>query len=216
MDPTVSPITFASPNLLELAQIYRLAREEPYDLMAHPMWWKIVDGMALGQQYRTDLERLARKAVSTADPSKGNLSFLVEKGIASMAVNLLPFIQHLVIKCGNLGVIVAMRKYDDDLSKASAWEQEHVRSDRRIVAQGKWGHMVVLQHFPPLPIDTIANVTGAGDSFVGSFLAHLLRQPQSMDDPKLLEAIIDTAQRAAVLTLGSQRAVSPALSDLQI
>ncbi|KAK0506378.1 indigoidine synthase A-like protein [Armillaria luteobubalina] len=216
MDSKVSPITFASPNLLELAQIYRVARGECYDLMAHPMWWEIVDSMALGQQYRVDLERLARKAVSTADPSKGDLSFLVEKGIASMAVNLLPFIQHLVIKCGNLGVIVAMRKHDDDLSKASAWEQVHVRSDRRIVAQGKRGHFVVLQHFPPLPVGTIANVTGAGDSFVGSFLAHLLRQPQSMDDPKLLESIIDTAQRAAVLTLGSQRAVSPALSDLQI
>ncbi|KAK0198164.1 indigoidine synthase A-like protein [Armillaria mellea] len=216
MNLTVSPITFASPNLLELAQIYRVAHEEPYDLMAYPMWWRIVDSMALGQQYRTDLERLARKAVSTVDPWKGDLSFLVEKGIASMAVNLLPFIQHLVIKCGNLGVIVAMRKNDDDLSKASAWEQEHIRSDRRIVAQGKWGHFVVLQHFPPLPVDTIANVTGAGDSFVGSFLAQLLRQPQSMDDPKLLKSIIDTAQRAAVLTLRSQRAVSPALSDLQI
>ncbi|SJL05436.1 uncharacterized protein ARMOST_08803 [Armillaria ostoyae] len=163
MDPAVSPITFASPNLLELAQIYRVAREEPYDLMAHPMWWKIVDKMALGQQYRTDLERLAKKAVSTGDPSKGNLSFLVEKGIANMAVNLLPFIQHLVIKCGNLGVIVAMRMSDIDSAKASAWEQEHARSDRCIVAQGKQGEKIVLQHFPPLPVDTIANVTASVD-----------------------------------------------------
>ncbi|KAK0208059.1 indigoidine synthase A-like protein [Desarmillaria ectypa] len=136
MDPTVAPITFASPNLLELAQIYRVAREEPYDLVAHPMWWNIVDNMALGQQYRTDLERLARKTVSTVDPSKGNLSFLVEKGIANMAVNLLPFIQHLVIKCGNLGVIVAMR-LSANPSKAFAWKQEDARSDRCIVVQGK-------------------------------------------------------------------------------
>ncbi|KAG7450569.1 indigoidine synthase A-like protein [Guyanagaster necrorhizus] len=216
MDPTVAPITFASPNLLELAQIYRVAREEPYDLMSHPMWWKIADNMALGQQYRTDLERLARKAVSTVDPSKGTLSFMVEKGIASMAVNLLPFIQHLIIKCGELGVVVAMRLSATDSSKASAWKQEHDRGDRCIVAQGKPGEMVVMKHFPPLPVDDIMNVTGAGDSFVGSVLAHLLRKPLSVDEPKLLEAIIDTAQQAAVLTLKSQRAVSPALSDLQI
>jgi len=212
--PTQVPVTFSSPNLLELAQMYQVAREDPLDLMAHPVWWSVIDDFSLGAGFRMDLEQLARRDVSDHDVSKGTLSFLVDQGIAQKAVNLLPFFQHLVVKCGDLGILVVMRISGLGLT-TSGWAQEHSNPHKRyVVAHGK-SQIVVLQHFPALAVETIVNVTGAGDSFVGTLLAHLVERPHSFHSPKSLSDIIFTAQHAACLTLQSHFAVSPLLSESQ-
>lgn len=128
-----------------------------------------------------------------------------------MAINLLPFFQHLVIKCGERGVIVVMR-----VSRQTKWasEKSNVR-ERCIVSSGSGnGDIVVLQHFPanPIPPESIVNVTGAGDTLVASILASLVQKPRGFEDPESLRKILDDAQAAAVLTLQSEFAVSPLLS----
>ncbi|KAF8807351.1 indigoidine synthase A-like protein [Phlegmacium glaucopus] len=212
--PGTAPITFCTPNLLELNQIYDAAQSESFNLMGHPAWWSTVDSLNLGTSFRMDLEQLSRRPVSDHDPSKGNMAFLVAEGIVQKAVNLLPFFQHLIVKCGDRGVVVAMRISPND-ALASVWA--HKRSnplERYIVAHGNSKEVTFVQHFPSLPIETISNVTGAGDSFVGALLACLAHDSTAMYDPKSLQNVVAIAQRAAILTLQSHSAVSPLLSRI--
>jgi pseudouridine-5'-phosphate glycosidase/pseudouridine kinase len=211
---TRSVISFVSPNLIELSQMYQDARNT-FDLMSHERWWSVIDSFALGSQFRTDLVQLAKRKVSDTAPDLGTLSFLADEGIAQMAVHLLPFFQHIVIKCGKLGVVVVMRI---DRAEASAWAAQRSNPRYRyIVAHSPTSdEMVVIQHFPPLQAtrDVALNSTGAGDSLVGALLAILARNPHAFNSPLTLLGALDIAQQAAVLTLQSPHAVSPSLSNL--
>ncbi|OJA16186.1 hypothetical protein AZE42_00153 [Rhizopogon vesiculosus] len=213
--PSWSPIAFTSPNLLELAHLYQQA--QLLDLTSHDRWWRVVDDLGLGSKFRTDLELLSRRDASDYCPSQGSLAFLVNKGIAQMAINLLPFFRHLVIKCGDLGVIVVMRLTGDDAVQSS-WSAESTNCHARYVVShsSTSGDIVVLQHFPALrlPSDTLINTTGAGDSLVGALLAALVQSPKAFNAVGSLQHTIDTAQQAALLSLQSPCAVSPLLSSL--
>ncbi|KAF9453866.1 indigoidine synthase A-like protein [Macrolepiota fuliginosa MF-IS2] len=208
------PIAFFSPNLPELLHIYNAIQAEPYNLSSSTYWWSCLDSMNLGSAFRMDLEQLAKRNVTDLDVSKGTLSFLIDQGIAQMAINLLPLFQHLIIKCGERGAIIAMR-IDPKDATASPWGRERSNPQGRyIVAQGNNKEIIVLQHFPGLAVENVANVTGAGDSFAGAVLASLSQNPQAFYSPKDLEQTITAAQQAAVLTLQSELAVSPLLSDV--
>jgi pseudouridine-5'-phosphate glycosidase/pseudouridine kinase len=214
--PGDAPITFCTPNLFELNQIYDAAQSEAFNLMGHAAWWSVIDSLNLGTAFRMDLEQLARRPVSDHDRSKGNMAFLVEQGIIQKAVNLLPFFQHLIVKCGDQGVIVAMRISPKDALN-SAWAQKRSNPlERYIVAHGNSNEITFIQHFPSLPVETISNVTGAGDSFVGALLACLAHDPSTMYDSKGLQDVVAIAQRAAILTLQSHCAVSPLLSQIDV
>lgn len=186
-----------------------------FGLMSHDHWWKIVDSFALESRFRMALDILAKKAVSDETASLGSLAFLVDKGVVQMAINLLPFFQHLVVKCGELGVLVVMR-----LSNTNADTWLTARNDpqsRHVIAHSQSSaSTVVVQHFPPLPIPsgTSVNTTGAGDSLVGALLAMLVQDPNAFLDPTSLKNVIDVAQEAAIMTLQSSYAVSPSLSSL--
>ncbi|KAG1864257.1 Indigoidine synthase A like protein-domain-containing protein [Suillus subalutaceus] len=210
-----APIAFASPNLLELAHMYQQA--QLLDLTSHDRWWQVLDGLGLGSKFRTDLDLLSRRDASNHDTSRGNLAFLVEKGVAQMAINLLPFFRHLVIKCGDLGVIVVMRCTRDDAAESS-WSTESTNHHRRCVVShsSTSGDTVVLQHFPAmqLPSDALVNTTGVGDSLVGALLAALVQSPKVFHSAISLQRTIDIAQHAALLSLQSPLAVSPLLSSL--
>ncbi|EIN13804.1 indigoidine synthase A-like protein [Punctularia strigosozonata HHB-11173 SS5] len=203
-----SPVSFASPNLLELVHLYAAARADSPELTSHNYWWDAVHSFKIGGEFRMDLEHLARRNVTEEDSSKGTLSFLVEKGIGQMAINMLPFFGGLVIKCGDKGIIVAMR-----IRGRTAWSSERTNlAGRYVVAHGD-DSVVVLKHCPGIvvPPESIVNVTGCGDSLVGSLLADLAMNPAVLNDPDGLEGTISRAQRAAVLTLQSVYAVSPKL-----
>lgn len=214
--PDKAPVAFCTPNLLELNQIYDAAQSESFNLMGHASWWSVVDGLNLGTAFRMDLEQLSRRPVSDHDPSKGNMAFLVEQGIIQKAVNLLPFIQHLIIKCGDQGIIVVMYISPKDALNSVWVHQRSNPLERYIVAHGISKEITFIQHFPSLPIETITNVTGAGDSFVGALLACLAYDSSAMYDPKGLQDIVTIAQKAAILTLQSHTAVSPFLSRIEM
>lgn len=198
--------------MLELQELWREAQDGNLQLTSHNSWWKVIDSFSIGSGFRTELDLLARAKASPEDPSKGVLSFLVNQGVAQMAINLLPFFQHLVVKCGHLGVIVVMR-----VPSTSKWSSERTNvHGRYIVAPGRpGGDLAVVRHFPPhtLPDDSIVNVTGAGDTLVAALLAGLVKSPKAFEDPEALSALIADAQTAAVLTLQSALAVSPKLSN---
>ncbi|OJT04731.1 Pseudouridine-metabolizing bifunctional protein [Trametes pubescens] len=214
-----APVTFATPNVLELAHMYQEACASPLELTAHKYWWRVVDEMALGSAFRMELDLLARRsAFAGTGPSTSTLAFLVDNGIAQMAINLLPFFQHLVIKCGERGLIAAFRVSGEEAAAASAWATHSTNIPaRQIVARSANGRsVVVFKHFPPIqvPEDKIVNVTGAGDSLVGAMLATLTRNPAAFEEPATLDELVAQAQLAAVYTLQSEHAVSPRLSTL--
>ncbi|KAI6136598.1 indigoidine synthase A-like protein [Pisolithus sp. B1] len=209
-----SIISYASPNLLELGCMYDEARTA-FDLMSHDHWWRVIDGFSLGSSFRMELDQLAKARVSDKAPELGDLSFLVNKGVVQMAINLLPFFQHLVIKCGELGVVVVMRLGGTDVGKW-AMERSNPR-DRYIVAYSQASaETIVVQHFPPIHVQpaTIVNTTGAGDTLVGALLAMVVQNPDTFLDVVALRDAINIAQQAAILTLQSSSAVSPLLSSL--
>jgi len=210
---TRSVISFVSPNLTELVQMYQDARGT-FDLMSHERWWSIIDNFGLGSAFRMDLAQLAKRKVSDTAPDLGTLSFIADEGIVQMAVNLLPFFQHIIIKCGKLGVLVVMRL---DRAAASGWaaQRSNPRARYIIAASQVSDDMIVVQHFPPLEVtDEALNSTGAGDSLVGALLAVLARDPHAFNSPPTLSRAVGIAQQAAILTLQSPRAVSPSLCSL--
>ncbi|EJD04074.1 uncharacterized protein FOMMEDRAFT_133422 [Fomitiporia mediterranea MF3/22] len=210
-----SPVTYAAPNTLELAHMYREANSETRGMINHRVWWEVLNNFNLGSEWRMDLEQLARRPACPIK-DKGDLSFLLKDGIAQMAVNLLPFFQNLVIKCGERGVVVVMRICGEDVD-SSAWMMERSNPLRGyIVAKGLEGReIVILKHFPAIPMenDEIVSVTGAGDSLVGALSASLIKDPTTFLDPAKLNAAMQLAQKAAVLSLHSIRAVSPLLGE---
>lgn len=160
-----------------------------------------------------DLEQLSRRNATDLDVSKGTLAFLIDQGIAQMAINLLPIFQHLIIKCGERGALVAMRIGPEDAATSTWGGQRSNPLARYVVVQGNSKETIVLQHFPGLSAENINNVTGAGDSFAGAVLASISKNPRAFSDPEDLEQTINMAQQAALLTLQSDSAVSPLLSD---
>ena len=205
-----SPVTFASPNLLELAELYKSARSDLWELTSHEYWWRTIDDFSIGTEFRQSLDHLARQDAETARGGK-TLSFLVDQGVAQMAIHLLPFFQHLVIKCGDLGVFLAMRFPADN---PTAWASERTDIRRRqIVAHGK-AEVVVIKHYPAHAIDpqSIVSVTGAGDSLVGAILAALMQNLSAFGNPDSLDGVFKLGQSAAIETLRSPFAVSPSLS----
>ncbi|KAI9307322.1 Ribokinase-like protein [Cunninghamella echinulata] len=72
----------------------------------------------------------------------------------------------------------------------------------------------IAHYFPPEIInpDTIKSVTGAGDSFVGTLLANLQKDP-FVERLDLWKSIIENGQKSAVRTLQSKLAVSDLIDN---
>ena len=95
-----APITFASPNILELEHLFSQARgtksSGALPLSSSPRWFGTVDSFELGSNFSDDLSRLGAP-------------FLVHKGVAQMTIQLLPFFEHLIVKCGDQGAFMHSR-----------------------------------------------------------------------------------------------------------
>lgn len=102
-----SPIGYISPNLFEVEQIYAaIETQMEMNSVMRDWWWSVIDDLGLNQDYQSQLAILSRHPIRETPSSGDNetLAFLTERGVARMAVQLLPFFQHLFIKCGKAGV----------------------------------------------------------------------------------------------------------------
>ena len=85
-----------------------------------------------------------------------------------------------------------------------------------VVSNGRTSTFV-LKYFPAQPIEDgdIVNVTGAGDTLVGSLLASSIMVGSALfEDGVKLASSIDHAQKAACATLKCEEAVSPNIRRL--
>lgn len=202
----MNPIAFCTPNHLELAHIYTALREDPNGPLDSPHWWSTVDRFGLGTKFRQDLDLLARLKAGENTPHK--LEFLVQEGVAQMAVHLLPFFNNIVVKCGERGVIAFSK-----VPGTSLWSSQETNiRQRTVVLKTNSSEVIIVRHFPATSVPQITNVTGAGDTFVGALLSRLAMDPSAMESPGTMDRTIQTAQQAAALTLQSALAVSPKLS----
>jgi len=87
-------VTFLSPNQLELSTLYQEIRASEELTSTH--WWSVMDDLSLGEAYRSDLALLSKPQATGGNP-------FLSDGLPQMAVTLLPFFQHLFIKCGSDG-----------------------------------------------------------------------------------------------------------------
>ncbi|KAF8741921.1 Indigoidine synthase A protein, partial [Rhizoctonia solani] len=83
-------ITGSFPNIIELRAMWELARSEDGPINSS-YWWQVIDG------FGPDLHRILAAQI------KGDMTFLVNDGIIQMATQLVPFIKHLIVKCGSKG-----------------------------------------------------------------------------------------------------------------
>lgn len=206
-----APVKFVTPNLLELAHMYKTASSESMNLIGCPFWGHVTHSFGLDFRWRNDVAQLAKLPAYTSNPGQ-SLEFLTEDGIVQMAVSMLPFFQNIMVKCGERGVLVLMRSPE----ARTAWSDlSSEPSKRLVVTRSQDGtEIIILKHFPALPVkpNNIVNVTGAGDSFVGALCANFVRKPTSLHSLQALDRLIDASQQAAVLSLQSPFAVSPAMT----
>ncbi|KAG9043010.1 hypothetical protein FS837_010140 [Tulasnella sp. UAMH 9824] len=209
VSPT-SPIAYASPNTIELAKMYEYAKEN--ELVSSQKAWERLSSFGLAANYRTALEQLTARTVSIVNGRTVPLDFISREGIAQMAVQLLPYFQHLVVKCGDRGVLVAM-VVPSSSDHVTAWKTDLSRF--QITNTTERGETLVLKYFPPLKIDKkeVVSTTGAGDSLVGSLMAAVVKDGEAFRSPSRLDDLMRSAQGAAVMSLKSSTAVSALLSS---
>ena len=89
---TSSPIHFISPNRFELEALWLALKEQENEMDA---WnWEAVEDACIGREWRESLEKLAKLY---------QLNWLLEGGVGVQMVNLLPFFQNIILKCGEQG-----------------------------------------------------------------------------------------------------------------
>jgi pseudouridylate synthase / pseudouridine kinase len=103
-----SPVDYISPNIFELEQLYgAIETKMEIDSSLRDWWWSIIDDLGLNQDYQSQLAILARQRTRPSESNGSDtLGFLTEKGVARMIVQLLPFFQHLFVKCGKAGTCI--------------------------------------------------------------------------------------------------------------
>jgi len=219
-------INIVTPNMLELKAMHQAAQDGGY--FDAPEWWSILDSFKVTSKFRqgnlsfkpmyltTDAEILVNeiisrhkltKAIDTMDPV---LPDLIGEGTIQQAIALLPYIPAILVKLGVLGVLcVRLSPKDSEISEVGApmLRLEGVHAD------------VIVRHYPGLKDQGIISVSGAGyppsppksnssDTFCGVLLARLAAGD-------LIDDAVNTAQRAAVMSLSSFDAVSEEIRRLR-
>ncbi|KAK9761409.1 hypothetical protein K7432_013716 [Basidiobolus ranarum] len=143
----------------------------------------------LANTRRTDLN------VSLIDAFSKEFTFkkMESTSLIKDSLTLLPWIDHLLIKLGGDGVLLA-RRIQSEYANTSITAEQHFEYD---------GGLYGFKHFHGIPNVPVVNVTGAGDSFVGAFTSGLLVHGHNQ-----LEKTLNLGQLVATLTLQSHQAVS--------
>nr|OQO25954.1 hypothetical protein B0A51_06278 [Rachicladosporium sp. CCFEE 5018] len=200
--PTISLIT---PNATELAAMYTAARAGSFFDRAD--WWAVIDALGIPSSG-------ARTAMSLATSPA-----LVDQGIPQQSVQLLPFFPSICTKLGARGVLVTQVLPANDARLSSAEYAPHILSRCNNDTENSLGvGGVYMRLFPAVEEvaeEDVVSVNGVGDTFCGVLVAGLAKAKQEGREGRV-EEWIDVAQRAAVLTLKSEQAVSPGLGTLRM
>ncbi|KAF2670934.1 hypothetical protein BT63DRAFT_446231 [Microthyrium microscopicum] len=189
-------VHITTPNIMELQAMHRKALETGSLDQSSP-WFAAVDFAAEGEIVSI-LERFSS-------------SSLAEQGVPQIAIGLLPLIPCIITTLGPDGLLLAqiINKGDERLDDPEF--QKHLVSAAEGVITNDAIGGVYMRLFGPAELvkdKDIVSVNGVGDTFAGALLAAMV----TTGDP--VEECVEFAQKAAVLSLKSEEAVSPELASL--
>lgn len=178
-----NPISLATPNQLELAEMHTAAREG--GIFELDSWWGVIDAMGIPSSSSTR-ERL----ISLTSAA------LVDQGVPQQTIQLLPLIPCIITTLGASGVLVTQLLRPHDPRLTSADTAPYILSRGSLSPDCIVGG-VYMRHFPPSAVlqqDEIASVNGAGDAFLGSLVAGLAKH-------SFVEDMVSTAQNSSAKIL---------------
>ncbi|KAK7719167.1 hypothetical protein SLS57_005902 [Botryosphaeria dothidea] len=198
-DPTAKPkpdpyqlfphalVDLTTPNAIELRTMWQAARAA--ELFASREYWAVTNGFNLPQGGATPLLTQATSAQ------------LVTQGIPQQALQLLPLIPVTLTTLGSEGVLLTMLLKDGDARLSDPAAAPWILS-RGYGSAGVGG--VYMRLFAPEEVlgeGEVVSVNGVGDTFTGVLVSGLSRGMR-------VEDVVPVAQRAAGLSLRSDKAVS--------
>jgi pseudouridine-5'-phosphate glycosidase/pseudouridine kinase len=171
------------------------ASAKKHEFFESHRWWQIID--ALGIPSTGARERF----VALTSPK------MTDEGIPLQTIQLLPFIPTILTKLGADGVLMTKLLKPDD------WRLMDPTTAPFILSRTSNGSTevggVYMRLFPAVEkVNDVVSVNGVGDTFLGVLIAGLAKG--LMLDKRL----INIAQRGAVMTLKSTKAVNPQLGKL--
>lgn len=176
--PATSPlVTYTTPNIYELTQMYEHACSSEHGIYAAREWF---------DHYTVSAQDLALRLPK----------WVLDEGVAQMAIRLLAtsLFGTLFVKSGSRGVLVAQRVSNVD--HASEWTALPKGKGTAVIRSGLPGDVLVLKHYAALPVSEreVRSVTGAGDNLAGALLAGMSRG-LSPARPANLDRLVELAQR---------------------
>ncbi|KAI5364048.1 Putative pseudouridine-5'-phosphate glycosidase, carbohydrate kinase PfkB, indigoidine synthase A [Septoria linicola] len=200
-------ISLATPNTHELNAMYTAGRAS--GLFSSQPWWSIIDALGIPHS--------GARAQLTFATSR----HLVDEGIPQQTIQLLPYMPVVCCKLGSQGVLLTQILPAGDSRLTSPAHAPYILSrcsngTEETVGVGG----VYMRLFPAVEEvkgEDVVSVNGVGDTFAGTLVAGLAkRKAETNGKEGCVEDFVDVAQRAAVLTLKSQEAVSPGLGTLRL
>ena len=188
-------IDLATPNRFELDMMYNTSRDAL--LFESEPWWQIINALNLprGRSKNCFIQ------MTNAE--------LVEQGVPQQSLQLLPFVPCIITKLGAQGCLLSQLLLPGDPRlrdpKSASYILGRAMEDETSVGG------VYMRLFPPAELveqEQVVSVNGVGDTMLGVLIAALIKKGGSAQ----IEDVVMLAQKAAVRTLKSKRAVS---EDLQ-
>lgn len=181
----------ATPNILELQTMYHTARDTL--LLESESWWQVINALNLPRGGSRD------RFIQMTNAE------LVDQGVPQQSLQLLPYIPCMLVKLGAQGCLLSqlLRSGDPRL-----WDPESAPYilGRAMDDQTGIGG-VYMRLFPPAEFvkqEQIVSVNGVGDTMLGVLIAGLTKRGANAR----IEDVVMAAQKAAVMTLKSEHAVS--------
>lgn len=208
-------INFATPNVFELSSLHEtLLKNEYFDI---DNWFPVIDSLSIGSHFKSKMEIFAKKV-----PEISNL--ILKDGVPQKAIQILPYVPNLFVKLGSNGLLLFQLILGIEENNKQINQLEEFTSSfsfKEFVAEyfppmpGK-NLGLLIQYYPPFktPQQAVINVNGAGDTFCGVLLAELGKDKTWLYNNKEKVRILGKAQKAASLTIQSQKSVSEKILSL--
>ncbi|CEP25265.1 unnamed protein product [Cyberlindnera jadinii] len=176
------PIHLCTPTVAELCSLYESFEQNgKFDL---DLWFPVIDRLGLDGVFRSNVE-----AATMRNPQYREI---VSKGVVQMASSLLPYFNCLLVKDGINGVYLFSRH--SDIVKVPKVDGV----DLSLRSRGKDHEGVLFEHYSsPEPLQTVSNVTGAGDTLLGFLFKEMSDDVNALKGDKRSQ-IIHSAQLAAI------------------
>ncbi|EAZ63639.2 hypothetical protein PICST_51621, partial [Scheffersomyces stipitis CBS 6054] len=209
-------IKLITPTVSELeaihASFYNNDKYDDYD-----EWFPVLDSLGVDSFFRDKLNLLASKRFPV-------LKDLMDRGTLQQSFQLVPFFQNILIKIGSKGAI--MVSLSENVNDYKSIPTTSKYKPAFILASEGRRMGVVIEYFP-IPMENenldIINVTGAGDSMLGTLVAQLSNSPynwlateiNSVEQEWSKWEHIYKAQLASGLTLTCESAVSSGIQLIE-